>query len=505
MKFSRGWRWGPMARRSFLRLAGAAALTSATGVSAADHAAPAPTTAIWTSPFAIKTVWGYVSRHSVAAGDSFDLMLSTGPSRETVSGRVDFFRVGRQDSAGAPPNGQTLVWTSPELTVTPQPVSRTAASVGAGWPPTLWDIPTELWPAGYYSADFVHKATGERDLQIAQIVVRPAEPRNHVLLKLGTNTYQAYNAWGGHSLYPSEDESQRGVMVSFDRPTMPAFFEYEVYLARWLEELGSRNGFTLDYATDFDVHETPALLDGYALVIAGSHDEYWSKEIFDAFEHRIFRLGRNVIFAGGNTAYFQARYADVNRPPGGADFGRQLICYKSMNDPVTRRRGAIDPALLATARFRDDARRPETMLAGVAYDGWFSPEAAGLHYPYIVATTDAPFFAGLDYKPGDVAADVVGYEWDNRDPADDGRSLWDGERSRIALLPRDSLRVLFHGEPVDAGGVKRRAEAVWFRSPAGAKVFSAGSIRWAWGLGKPGFEQETFKRFNANLVLDFLS
>ena len=545
MKLANGWNWPRIARRNFLRLAGVTALTGISAVRAADQPPPASAPAvatprIWTSFFAVKTVWGYVDRHSVIVGEPFDAMLSTGPSRETVSGRVEFFRVGGQASESqasesqasgnqasgnqasgnqasgnqaspglAEQQGQTLIWTSPEVTVTPREVSLTAAAVGAGWPPALRDVATGSWPAGYYSADFVHAATGVRDRQVAQIVVRddltksdPAKSR--VLLKLGSNTYQAYNAWGGHSLYPSEIESQRGVMVSFDRPTEPAFFEYEVYLARWLEALAARHGFAVDYATDFDVHHDPSLLDRYALVISGSHDEYWSKETFDAFERRIFAQGRNVIFAGANAAYFQVRYADVNRAPGGADFGRQLVCYKSLNDPIMRRRGNVDPTLLATARFRDETRRPESMLMGTAFQSWFSPDGAGPRYPYVVASTNAPFFAGLDWKAGDAIADVVGYEWDNRDPDGDGHSLWDRERSRIGLLPRESVKVLFRGEPIDAEGAKGLAEAVYFRSPAGGKVFSAGSIRWAWGLGKPGFEREAFRQFNANLVLDFL-
>jgi hypothetical protein len=48
------------------------------------------------------------------------------------------------------------------------------------------------------------------------------------------------------------------------------------------------------------------------------------------------------------------------------------------------------------------------------------------------------------------------------------------------------------------------AEAVYFVSPAGAKVFNAGSIRWAWGLGRAGFEREAFQRFNENLVLHLM-
>jgi hypothetical protein len=476
------------------------ALTQVTRARAAGQPLPATAPELWTSAFAGKTVWGYVDKHSVAPGEPFALMLSTGPGRETVKGRIEFFRVGFH-----PPDGQRLLWTSPELTVPPLPVSRTAAAIGAGWPPAIADIDTATWAPGYYSADFVHSETSERELQIAQIAVRSTAAEKRVLLKLCTNTYQAYNAWGGHSLYPSEDESKRGAIIAFDRPAAPAFFEYEVYLARWLEQLGAEHGFAVDYATDFDVHRDPGLVYSYQLVICGSHDEYWTKEMFDAFEHRIFRLGRNVIFSGANTAYCQVRFADVNRPPDGADFGRQLVCYKSFHDPITRRTSATDPALLATTWFRERARRPESMLMGAAYQSWFQPWENGPRYSYFVESTDAPFFAGVDYKVGDAAAEVVGYEWDNRDPDGDGKRLWDKDSSRIALLPQDSIKVLFRGEPVDEDGKPGRAEAVYFRSAAGAKVFSSGSIRWAWGLGKPGFEREAFKRFNANLVIDFLS
>jgi N,N-dimethylformamidase beta subunit-like protein len=419
-------------------------------------------------------------------------MLSTGPARDEIRGRIEFFRIGHH------PGGQRLVWTSPELTVSHQLVSQTAASVGANWPPSISDIDTRDWPPGYYSADFVEAGTGVRDIQRAQIVVLDPRRSGAVLLRLGTNTYQAYNAWGGHSLYPSEEEEARGSMVSFDRPTTPGFFEYEVYLARWLEALGAREGFAVDYASNFDVHRDPTLIEGYPLVISGSHDEYWSKEEFDAFERRIFRLGGNTAFFGANAAYFQVRYIDVNRPPDGPHLGRQLLTYKSFTDPIARRDTAIDARLLVTARFREGGRRPESMLMGVAFQNWFSP-ASGATYPYRVTCTDMPFFEGTGWKEGDVAAHVVGYEWDNRDPAGDGNRLW-SDRSCNEPIPAERLKVLFEGTPVAENGQTGRAEAVYFESPAGAKVFSAGSVRWAWGLGKPGFENGAFRRFNENLV-----
>ena len=95
---------------------------------------------------------------------------------------------------------------------------------------------------------------------------------------------------------------------------------------------------------------------------------------------------------------------------------------------------------------------------------------------------------------------MVGYEWDNTDPDGDGRRLWDPEQSRIPPLDPAAIKVLFTGAPVDIDGKSGKAEAAYFVSPAGAKVFSSGSIRWALGLGAPDYEQERFKLFNRNLL-----
>ncbi|HYM03972.1 MAG TPA: N,N-dimethylformamidase beta subunit family domain-containing protein [Stellaceae bacterium] len=485
-------RWPKLARRSLLKLAGAAAIAPAGAALGADQGASKIKPSIWTVSFAGQSVWGYADKHSVSPGEGFDLMLATGPTSDGATGRVEFFRIG----AG----GQHLVWTSRDVKLVQRPVLRTAATVGANWPPSLVDIDTSSWPPGYYSADFVEATTGRRELQVAQIVVTNPHRTGTVLLKLSTNTYQAYNGWGGHSLYENGGIETRGTMVSFDRPTAPTFFEYEIYLARWLEALGTEAGFSVDYAADFDLHRDPGLAEHYPLLISGSHDEYWSKEMFDAVERRILKLGRNVAFFGANAAYWQVRFVDVNRPRDGADLGRQLVTYKDLVDPIARRKTDIDPALLVTARFRDGARRPETMLMGVGFQSWFEPQGDLPRFPYVVADTDLPFFEGTGYRSGDIAADVVGYEWDNRDPQGDGRRLWDEQRSRNALLPAERVKVLFRGTPIDVDGKPGLAEAVYFESPAGAKVFSAGSIRWAWGLGKPGFERADFKRFNANLV-----
>jgi hypothetical protein len=281
-------------------------------------------------------------------------------------------------------------------------------------------------------------------------------------------------------------------MVSYDRPTPPAFFEYDVYLAAWIEGLAASLG-GVDYAGNFDVHHDPALMDSYRLVICGAHDEYWSGEEFSAFERRIFREGRNVAFLGADTAYCQVRYGDLDRPPAAPERGRQIVCYKTASDPIAQ------VSLLVTDEFRAGARRPETMLLGGAYQNWFEP-ASSQRPPYKVARTDLPFFAGTGWKVGDIAAEVVGYEWDNRDPDGDGQRLWRPGVSRNAAIPAGAVSVLFRGEAIGADGKPGVAEATWYVSAAGAKVFNAGAVRWAWALGREGFVQPAFQRFNENLV-----
>ena len=206
------------------------------------------------------------------------------------------------------------------------------------------------------------------------------------------------------------------------------------------------------------MHRDPKFTENYRLFISGSSNQYWSLEEFDAVYRRIFELGKNTIFMGANTAYWQIRYADVN---GAADGfrGRQLICFKSLDDPIRFRGDKKSSFDLITMRFRDEARRPETMLMGVAYQSWFSRETVPpITFPYMVARTDLPFFEGTGYTVGDPIGDVVGSESDDADPTGDGRRLWDPEKSRIPPhRPRDHQRPFYrlagrHRWPAGQGG-----------------------------------------------------
>ena len=456
---------------------------------------------LWTNDYDFARVWGYVDKHSIRPGESFKLMLSTGPSLESIKGKLRISRVAYTQSGR-----WDVVWESEELTVEfAGPLQVTSAIVGAAWPVAYEIDETRDWRSGYYTIDFVDSVELRPEPNVASIVVTDADRRGDVLIWLGTNTYQAYNAWGGSSLYDCVFTGEQAQMVSFDRPTRPSFFSVDTFLVHWLEKVAAERGFKVGYASNFDIHREPAFAENYRLLISSSHNEYWSKEEFDAIHRRIFDLGRSTMFLGANAAYWQARYADISGTAGDADRGRQLVCYKGDDDPIGGRVSEAEALDLVTMLFRDEARRPETMLMGSAYQSYFDGNDPKNRFPYKVARTDLPFFEGTGYTVGQSIGDLVGYEWDNRDPEGDGRRLWDPEKSRIPAIPTESIKVLFTGSAIDINGKPGTAEAVYFVSKAGAQVFNAGSIDWCRGLGKEGFESEPFKRFHENMVLAFLA
>jgi hypothetical protein len=462
---------------------------------------PGSQESLWKSDYAGTRVWGYVDKQSIRPGESFNIMLSTGPGLGSLKGKLRVYRVGY-----SPAGDRELIWESEELTVEfADQVQVTSSTLGAAWPTAYELDETEDWRSGYYTIDFFYSITVPTDINIAFIVVTNRDRAGDILVLLGTNTYQAYNAWGGSSLYECAFTGTAAQMASFDRPTPPDFFLVDIHLVRWLEKLAAEHNLEVAYASNFDIHRDPGLAEKCTLLISASHNEYWSKEEFDAIHRRIMELGKSTMFLGANAAYWQVRYADLNGTTGDAARGRQLVCYKGDDDPVGDRVPKSEAVDLLTMRFRDDARRPETMLMGAAYQSYFSDSETVTGAPYRVARTDLPFFEGTGYTVGQSIGNLMGYEWDNRDPEGDGRRLWDAEKSRIPAIDADSMKVLFTGSAIDINGKPGTAEAVYFVSKAGAQVFNAGSIWWCWGLGKEGYESEPFKRFHENLVLAFLA
>src|SRR5207302_31796 len=120
--------------------------------------------------------------------------------------------------------------------------------------------------------------------QYVPLTVRDDTSRAAFVVQNSVTTWQAYNTWGGYSLYQGSqgDFDQRARVVSFDRPYgigdgSGDFLGNELPLVSLMESLG----LDVTYWTDVDLHERANLLVNHKALLTLGHDEYWSRAMRD--------------------------------------------------------------------------------------------------------------------------------------------------------------------------------------------------------------------------------
>ncbi|HEY6278495.1 MAG TPA: N,N-dimethylformamidase beta subunit family domain-containing protein [Streptosporangiaceae bacterium] len=386
---------------------------------------------------------GFADRVSVLPGQPFRLYVST----TSASFRVQAFRMGWYHGARA-----RQVWESGPVAGHRQagPVIAPATHlVTAPWRPSL-TVATGGWPPGAYLLRLDAARGAQR---YVPITVRSPATAGRVVLLLGTTTWQAYNTWGGYSLYAGP--AGRAFAVSFDRPydgdgasLFLAFDEPPIALAE------RTAGLPLAYETGNDLAADPHLLAGARAVISLGHDEYYSASMRAALT-AARAAGTNLAFLGANAIYRHIRWASS---PLGAD--RVIICYKAATlDPMY---GRHDSATTQDWRDPPDPR-PESVLTGVFYE--CNPVSA----PYVVYDPGNWIFAGTGVRRGTSFPGLVGPEYDRVDPA--------------VPFPRP-LEVLAHS-PLACGGVSSYSDSAYYTVPGGAGVFASGTMRWVCAMRGP--------------------
>ena len=413
----------------------------------AENNQPGADPATWLQPAYPPTVIeGYSSEVSVLPGQTVHLHVSTAGDRY----RVEVYRLGWYGGLGA-----RMLTCIPSCGGDEQG-RRYGAESGvfrADWPVTdTYTVPADA-TSGYYYALLRDTSPGDfHDVRawVVFIVREPPTQHSQILVQVPVNTWQAYNPWGGKSLYTFNSTDQvHAVRVSFDRPlayTAQGPFDAEYNLVRFLEA----RGYDVSYQTDVDTDEHPESLLQHRLVIVAGHDEYWSKTMRDAFD-AARDAGTNLAFTGSNAAYWQIRYEDDHRT---------IVGYKEYVDPEP------DPAL-QTHLFRELVPpRPECELMGVMHLRLRPHQSGPVDYTVTDAAANDPWFAGTGLKPGDKILDVVGNEWD---------SLPDPPPPPSCVKPGMTLLFQYHGEPADA-------DAVRYTAPSGARVFAGGAQQLSWPL-----------------------
>src|SRR5438132_3720498 len=207
----------------------------------------------WNSGFRVSTHHEteiYLDRVSAEAGDTVAVSIS---AFRPTGGELKLFRFGWYGGAGG-----RIIAQSGEIQVSPQPPcahSSTTGLVRCGWLPVPFLIPADA-TSGLYA---IRVDTSDGFASFAPLVVIDHR-RADLLFQASVLTYQAYNDWGGESLYTDHDgiPGGRAIEVSFDRPYSSAngldarFFLLELPMARFLE----RFGYDVSYTTNVDlVHD----------------------------------------------------------------------------------------------------------------------------------------------------------------------------------------------------------------------------------------------------------
>lgn len=328
---------------------------------------------------------------------------------------------------------------------------------GCKWPVAKQLEVPRYWKSGGYI--LLIRASGkdgtliEHHFPFAVRAPRPSAP-DAILLLNCTSTWVAYNDWGGSNFYEGilgETRDQATPVASTLRPFSRGFAwlpegapriplreplkmgaalryphmewayangfskkyasagwaTYERHFLRWAES----RGFTVDVATQHDLHRDPAILEGYRCVAIVGHDEYWSWQMRDAMDSYVEGGGCVARFAGNFT--WQIRLEEE---------GTRQICYKhraEARDPV---RNTAQSHLLTAAWDDLAVSRPGTLTFGLKassgiYAGWGGcvPRGSG---GFTVYRPEHWAFEGTDLYYGDqlgANAKIFGYEVDGCD------------------------------------------------------------------------------------------
>ena len=421
------------------------------------------------------SIEGYAAQFSVNQGATVQFKVKTAASDY----RIDIYRLGYYGGDGA----RKVATVEPTwLGSQPNPITNAATGlVDAGnWTVSAtWAVPADA-VSGVYIGKLVRE-DGTAGANHIPFVVRDDDGGSDFLFQTSDTTWQAYNDWGGNSLY-SGSPAGRAYKVSYNRPINTRFdsapgqpedflFDSEYPTIRWLEA----NGYDVSYFSGIDSDRYGQEILEHRVFLSVGHDEYWSGQQRANVE-AARDAGVNLAFFSGNEVFWKTRWE--NSIDGSNTPYATLVSYKE-----THPTGIDDPSAQATGTWRDprfetDAGRPENALTGQIFtvnDGSDPPTKI------TVPAEDGQLRfwrnTGLGTANTTLASDVLSYEWDE--------DLDNGAR------PAGLIRLSSTFDPSashlqDYGSTYASEPAThsltMYRAASGALVFGAGTTQWGWGL-----------------------
>ena len=369
-------------------------------------------------------------------------------------------------------NGARLIANLGTFTAVNQPEPVTNVTTGwvdcGNWSESAtWAVPSTA-VSGLYIARLT-RSTGSSHIPF---VVRDDAGNSPMLFKTSDATWQAYNGYGGSSLYVGTTSYPAGhaVKVSYNRPFVTRdggagggagedwFMNAEYPMIRFLE----RNGYNVSYTTDVDMERStlPLTPAQHKIFLSVGHDEYWSATARTRIENAR-AAGVHLAFFSGNEVYWKTRWEDNNRT---------LVCYKEGTLGEINCGTKCDPNAAWTGLWRDGcaypgagACKPENALTGQI--SWTLSTASitvpGTYRSYRFWRNTSVATQGAN-QTTTLPNGTLGYEWDYEQYPEaypNGR----------IILSSTTL-----------GGLTHKLSL--YRHSSGALVFGAGTVQWSWGL-----------------------
>ena len=431
-------------------------------------------------------IQAYASATSVAPGQDLRFYVST--QHDAIPYWIDIFRLGWYQGYG----GRLMDTFSPQVghsqgyydianhrlvNCSLCYIDKNTGLIEARWQPSYtFTIPSN-WVTGIYLAKFT-VSTGQQTY--APFDVTGNSSSRYVAVTPDT-TYQAYNDWGGTSLYDVDngiagetDSHARAVKVSFERPYTQndgasQVLIFEADAIHWLE----RQGYDLSYISNVDLQQHPNILLQHHAYLSLGHDEYWTKEMRDAVENaRNFGVG--LAFLGANASYWQMRFEPDST---GSLPDKTVVCYKvlsSQNDLYLDPIYGKDNTRLTT-QWRDPAlARPENALIGIMYSDLTHKQAG---FPWSLSyNAQSPLLKDTNLQAGQsYGCGLVGYEWD--------RLFSNGATPA-------GLQVIGQSATKNDSNISDFSNTTYYIASSGAMVFATGSIYWTAALDSYRFNQD---------------
>ncbi|MCB0481871.1 MAG: hypothetical protein KDC83_10595 [Flavobacteriales bacterium] len=312
-------------------------------------------------------------------------------------------------------------------------------SWGCDWDVTMkYKLPENL-KSGIYSASI---SNDFGNFWVSFVVTHPFKTSD-IALMASTNTWCAYNQWGGGSFYNNtvEEETKSSENISFLRPNL-AGHPYEnqhlagaeVNFIKWLE----KKGYSFDMYADIDLHTHPGEITNHKVIILSVHPEYYTETMYNSLVDYV-KNGGHLMYLGANGLY------------------GKVVINPLLKILELRRENTLHYYDGSVGGLWRSLNKPESALLGVQYDA----RGYDTYHPYSVRESSHWVFNGTNLKNGD----TFGTECVQRGGSGH-------ETDKITKQSPQNLIHLAKGTNPDGGG----ADMVYYENVNRGKVFSTGSI-----------------------------